>query len=94
MSGLRTSDVRDVRIHDPSVAEADVPHDHPRCIGIRRSVLSERLDERSNRVLVAVEPPGQVGARVGVRVPRDPVRSIDRELRAALQMSGIGEALR
>ncbi len=43
---------------------------------------------------MAVEPPGQVGARVGVRVPRDPVGTLDRELGAIVQMAGVREAAR
>ena len=41
---------------------------------------------------MAVEPPGQVGARVGVRVPRDPVGTLDRKLGAVVQMAGVREA--
>ena len=61
---------------------------------MRLSVLSEHLDDRPDRVFVAVEPPGQIGARVGVRIPRDPVGPLDRELGAIVQMTGVREAAR
>ncbi len=81
-------------IHDPAVSEADVADDDPRGVWMRPSVLSEHFDDRPDGLFVAVEPPGQVGARVGVRVPRDPVGTVDRELGAIVQMTGVREAAR
>ena len=84
--------VGDVLIHDTAVPEADVTDDDLRGLRVRLSVPSEHLDDRPDRVFMAVEPPGQVGARVGVRVPCDPVGTLDRKLGAVAQMAGVRKA--
>ena len=63
-------------------------------VWMRLSVGGEHLDDRPDRALVAVEPSGQVGAGVGVRIPRDPVGTLNRELRAIVQMAGVRQAVR
>ena len=48
----------DVLIHDPATVEADVADDDLRGTRVRLSIPREHLDDRADRVLMAVEPPG------------------------------------
>ncbi len=61
---------------------------------MRLSVSGKHLDDRPDRALVAEEPPRQVRAGLGVRVPRDPVGTLNRELRGIVQMAGVRQAVR
>src|SRR5436190_13518046 len=76
-------------IHPAAVAEADVADDDPRRTRMRLAIRSHHGEDRPDRALVAVQPAGQVGARVGDGVPGHPVGSLDRELRAADQPAGV-----
>ena len=48
----------DVLIHDPATAQADVADDDLRGKRVRLSILREHADDRADRVLMAVQPPG------------------------------------
>src|SRR5262249_19726858 len=84
--------MRDMLIHPSAVAETDVADDDPLRMRMRLAIPGYHGEARADRALVAVEPAGEVGTRVGDRIPRHPAGSLDGKLRAVDQPAGVLEA--